>query len=186
MVQAELHTYASTHVSQVNTTNSQVNTIDTAHELPLTSEHPQKNCRRKETNHCRPSELYSRAVAKERKQHQHTTMAADIPLLITSENSSSERRVTPSWTIAHLKGRLEPITGIPAGCQRLQLKVASQTPQAIEAVDEDVAQVQQWPLQPYAEIHVGDETVSCIKSTKDACWAQRAHFHATFCKDCLA
>lgn len=84
--------------------------------------------------------------------------AADIPLLVTSENSSSERRVTPSWTIAHLKGRLEPITGIPAGCQRLQLKIASQTSQAIEAADEEATQVQQWPLQPYAEIHVGDET----------------------------
>lgn len=83
--------------------------------------------------------------------------SADIPLLITSENSSSERRVTPSWTIAHLKGRLEPITGIPAGCQRLQLKIASQTPRAIEAVDEEAVQVSQWPLQPYAEIHVGGE-----------------------------
>lgn len=110
----------------------------------------------------RRSELYSRASqhTASKKQHQHpqasmAAPAADIPLLITSENSSSERRVTPSWTIAHLKGRLEPITGIPAGCQRLQLKVGSQTPQSIEAADEDVAQLQQWPLQPYAEIHVG-------------------------------
>ena len=83
--------------------------------------------------------------------------AADVPLLITSENSSSERRISPSWTVAHLKGRLEPITGIPAGCQKLQLKIASQTPQAIEAADEETAQLMQWPLQPYAEIHVGDE-----------------------------
>lgn len=80
---------------------------------------------------------------------------ADIPLLITSENASSERRVTPSWTVAHLKGRLEPITGIPASCQRLLLKVASQTSQAIEAADEEATQLSQWPLQPYAEIHVG-------------------------------
>ena len=83
--------------------------------------------------------------------------AADVPLLITSENSSSERRVTPAWTIAHLKGRLEPITGIPAGCQKLQLKIASQAPQPIEAADEDATQVYQWPLQPYAEIHVGED-----------------------------
>lgn len=81
--------------------------------------------------------------------------AADIPLLITSENASSERRVTPSWTVAHFKGRLEPITGIPATCQRLHLKVASQTSQAIEAADEEGTQLLQWPLQPYAEIHVG-------------------------------
>lgn len=80
---------------------------------------------------------------------------ADVPLLITSENASSERRVTPSWSIAHLKARLEPITGIPAACQRLQLKIASQTPRAIEAADEDATLLQQWPLQPYAEIQVG-------------------------------
>lgn len=81
--------------------------------------------------------------------------AADIPLQITSENSSSERRVTPSWTVAHLKARLEPITGIPAGCQRLQLKIGSQRTQAIEAADEDATCLHSWPLQAYAEIHVG-------------------------------
>lgn len=83
------------------------------------------------------------------------TTAADLPLLITSENSSSERRVTPSWSIAQLKGRLEPITGIPASCQRLSLKVASQAPQPIQAQDEDATQLANWPLQSYAEIHVG-------------------------------
>lgn len=80
--------------------------------------------------------------------------AADIPLLITSDNASSERRISPSWTLAQLKGRLEPITGVPASCQRLLLKVASQT-QQIEAADEDAAMLAQWPLQAYAEIVVG-------------------------------
>ncbi|KAK3705797.1 hypothetical protein LTR37_013104 [Vermiconidia calcicola] len=82
--------------------------------------------------------------------------AADVPLLITSENASSERRVSPSWTIAHLKGRLEPITGIPASCQRLSLKVASQTPQPIEAADEESTQLVRWPIQAYAELQVID------------------------------
>jgi tubulin-folding cofactor B len=81
--------------------------------------------------------------------------AADIPLLIVSENASSERRTSPSWSVAHLKSRLEPITGIPSNCQRLSLKVGSQTPQVIEAADEEVTQLSQWPLQAYAEIHVG-------------------------------
>lgn len=93
--------------------------------------------------------------------------AADIPLLITSEHSSSERRVTPTWTIAHLKGRLEPITGIPASCQRLQLKIASQTPQAIDAADEEAVLLLQWPLQPYAEIHVGDSLA--VSYREDIC-----------------
>ena len=83
--------------------------------------------------------------------------AADIPILIISENSSSsERRVTLSWSISHLKARLEPITGIPASCQKLSLRIASQAPQPIEAHDEDTTQLSNWPLHTYAEIHVSN------------------------------
>ncbi len=53
------------------------------------------------------------------------TTAPDIPLQITSVNASSERRVTPSWTIAKLKSKLEPITGIPTSAQRLHLRSGS-------------------------------------------------------------
>lgn len=81
--------------------------------------------------------------------------AADIPLLITSEHSASERRITPAWSIAHLKARLEPITGVPASCQKLSLKLPSQSPRPIEAANEDATQLAGWPLQAYAEIHVG-------------------------------
>jgi tubulin-specific chaperone B len=82
--------------------------------------------------------------------------AADIPLQITSENSSSERRISPAWTITHFKARLEPITGVPAGCQRLTLKLPGGAAHPVEAASEDATQLAQWPLQPYAEIHVGD------------------------------
>ncbi|KAF2205400.1 hypothetical protein GQ43DRAFT_437024 [Delitschia confertaspora ATCC 74209] len=82
--------------------------------------------------------------------------AADVPLLIISPNSSSERRITPSWSIAHLKARLEPITGIPASCQRLSLKVGSQDPTAVEAADEEHTQLGIFPLQAYAELTVID------------------------------
>jgi len=81
--------------------------------------------------------------------------AADIPLLIVSENSSSERRISPSWSIAQLKNRLEPVTGVPATCQRLSLKIGSQTAQPIEAADEESTILAAWPLQAYAEIKVG-------------------------------
>lgn len=80
---------------------------------------------------------------------------ADIPLLIRSENSASERRITPSWSIAQLKARLEPITGVPASCQSLTLKIASQATQLIQAANEDATQLAAWPLQAYAEIYVG-------------------------------
>ena len=86
--------------------------------------------------------------------------AADVPLLVSSPNSSSERRISPSWTIAHLKTRLEPITGIPAACQQLSLRVASQDAVALAAPDEDNTQLAAFPLQPYAEITVSASSLS--------------------------
>lgn len=79
----------------------------------------------------------------------------DVPLLVRSDTSSSERRVSPAWTIATLKGRLEPITGIPASCQRLSLKVGSQPSLPIEAADEETTQIGTYSLQAYAELQVG-------------------------------
>jgi hypothetical protein len=80
--------------------------------------------------------------------------SSDVPLLIKSANSASERRVTPAWTIAHLKTRLEPITGIPASAQKLSLRVASQDAVPIEAADEETFQLHSFNLQAYAEIFV--------------------------------
>ncbi|KAI9754301.1 MAG: hypothetical protein M4579_004765 [Chaenotheca gracillima] len=50
------------------------------------------------------------------------TTPSDISILISSVNASSEKRVTPTWTLAHLKSKLEPVTGIPPSSQRLILK----------------------------------------------------------------
>ena len=78
----------------------------------------------------------------------------DIPLQITSQASSSERRVTPSWTITQLKAKLEPITGIPPSSQKLLLRISGQVDRAIQAPNEDVVQVGSFPLSDYAEICV--------------------------------
>ncbi|KAL8825121.1 MAG: hypothetical protein Q9191_004600 [Dirinaria sp. TL-2023a] len=80
--------------------------------------------------------------------------ARDIPLIITSAASSSERRITPSWTVAQLKSKLEPLTGIPPASQRLVLRTSDQAEQVIEAGNEDEVQIWRWPLTGYAEIHV--------------------------------
>jgi tubulin-folding cofactor B len=80
--------------------------------------------------------------------------AGDIPLQITSENSSSERRITPSWSISQLKTKLELVTGIPPQCQKLTLRVANQQGVPVEAADEESTQLGSFPLAPYAEIHV--------------------------------
>lgn len=82
---------------------------------------------------------------------------ADIPLLVTSENASSERRITPSWTIGQLKARLEPITGVPPSAQKLLLKAsAARDPVPIEADDEEATSLAGFGLVPYAELQVCD------------------------------
>lgn len=86
---------------------------------------------------------------------QSLTTSRDIPLIITSPASSSERRITPSWTIAHLKTKLEPVTGIPPSSQKLTLRLPEpQQEIALDAQDEETTQIGSWPLVAYAEIHV--------------------------------
>ncbi|KAJ5888855.1 hypothetical protein N7495_008896 [Penicillium taxi] len=56
---------------------------------------------------------------------------ADISVVITAPASArdaqssfvNERRVTPTWSVFTLKGKLETMTGVPPGCQRLRVKV---------------------------------------------------------------
>lgn len=88
--------------------------------------------------------------------------AHDIPLLITSDNSHSERRITPSWSIGQLKAKLEPVTGIPPLSQKLVLKVANQQGVAIEAFDEENTLLSSFPLAPYAELHVSTFIPFCL------------------------
>jgi tubulin-folding cofactor B len=78
----------------------------------------------------------------------------DIPLLIKSASASSERRITPSWTIAQLKQKLEPVTGISPACQKLLLNLPDGQKIPLEADDEDNVQLARWDLIPYAEIEV--------------------------------
>lgn len=83
------------------------------------------------------------------------TTARDIPLFVRSAASSAERRITPSWTIAQLKRKLEPITGIPPASQKLSLKLpGDEEERALEAEDEEAVQVGAWGLVEYAEIVV--------------------------------
>ena len=88
---------------------------------------------------------------------QSMTTARDIPIIITSTATSpSERRITPSWTIAHLKTKLEPVTGIAPSSQILTLRLPDRQQQEtpIDAEDEESVEIGTWPLVPYAEIKV--------------------------------
>lgn len=78
---------------------------------------------------------------------------ADVPLQVVSDNASSERRITPAWSISTLKAKLEPVTGIPPSSQRISLNTSSQSV-AIEASDEDSTYLATFPLVAYAELHV--------------------------------
>lgn len=79
---------------------------------------------------------------------------ADVPMRVVSDDTSSERRITPSWSVSTLKAKLESVTGIPPSCQRLSLRVTGQQRVPIEAVDEDATYLTSFGLVPYAELHV--------------------------------
>ncbi|KAF3765802.1 putative Alp11-like protein of tubulin-folding cofactor B [Cryphonectria parasitica EP155] len=81
---------------------------------------------------------------------------ADVPMRVVSENTSSERRITPSWSISKLKTKLEPVTGIPPSSQRISLKLSGQESIPIEASDEDSTYLSSFSLVAYAELLVLD------------------------------
>ncbi|RMZ75117.1 hypothetical protein DV737_g5444, partial [Chaetothyriales sp. CBS 132003] len=66
---------------------------------------------------------------------------------------STERRLTPSWSVSTLKGKLEPITGIPSASQLLRIAAidGSWTP-----MDDDGALLSSFPLHKGAMIEVVD------------------------------
>lgn len=86
---------------------------------------------------------------------------ADVPMLVISDNTASERRITPSWTISQLRGKLEHITGVPPSSQKLSIKTPTGfTP--IEAADEDATALAGFPLAQYAELHVSHDPLLIV------------------------
>jgi hypothetical protein len=61
----------------------------------------------------------------------------DIPIRVTSALTASERRVTPEWSVARFKARLEPVTGIPPAAQRLAIRRRRQPDQRRRGGDND-------------------------------------------------
>lgn len=96
-----------------------------------------------------------------------------MPLIVISDNTSSERRVTPSWTIRQLRTKLEPITGIPPSSQRLLLQAPSREKIAVESHDEEATRLTSFPLAPYAELHVRPVHTSQLAAEPDGDGADR-------------
>jgi tubulin-specific chaperone B len=80
--------------------------------------------------------------------------ARDISLRIVSANAAGERRLSPSWTLAQLKTKLEPVTGIPPSCQKLMLRVPGRDEVEMQALNEDAVQIGGWNLVAGGEIEV--------------------------------
>lgn len=86
---------------------------------------------------------------------------SDINIFITSDLTSSERRVSPQWSLEYFKQKLELITGVEPQNQLLQYYpnkysneyVQMSSPQ--KSQDEDV-HLSQFGLKEYSRIHVID------------------------------
>lgn len=86
---------------------------------------------------------------------------ADVSVIISTASTASsksdepalatERRITPSWTINQLKGKLETMTGIPPSSQRLLFKSLGKPDQWIEGEDRLIGE---WGLVRGCEIEV--------------------------------
>jgi len=85
------------------------------------------------------------------------TPTPDIPILVTSPSTSSERRITPSWTLSQLKQKLEFVTGIPPSAQRVSWKAPGASGVPMEGENQELAQ---WGLVKGGEIEV------CITFTR--------------------
>ncbi|BFZ54918.1 hypothetical protein PYCC9005_001955 [Savitreella phatthalungensis] len=71
---------------------------------------------------------------------------ADIPVFIDSDETSSERRVSPSWSLATFKQKMWPITGIPPDCQILSLPGSY----------DDETLLESFELEAYTAIRISD------------------------------
>ncbi|KAK2787435.1 hypothetical protein FQN53_005172 [Emmonsiellopsis sp. PD_33] len=88
----------------------------------------------------------------------------DIPVIVSVASASgggsdgaqsfaSERRITPTWTVSQLKGKLETMTGIPPSSQRLKLKAPGREDQWVEGDDRVVGD---WGLGRGCEFEIHD------------------------------
>lgn len=82
----------------------------------------------------------------------------NVPVFVTSEQTSSERRVNGTWTLAELKDRLEKITGVPPQVQKLVVYPTSgNTENPIEVGEQDDNKtLDSFGITAYGRIHVED------------------------------
>ncbi|KAI8334404.1 CAP Gly-rich domain-containing protein [Chlamydoabsidia padenii] len=82
-------------------------------------------------------------------------------IVTTAENISAERRLDKGWTILDLKGKLEPITGIPSSTQKLDLY---QGDMPIAALTDDTLYLGAYPIENFMRLHVTDTNPRRVKN----------------------
>ncbi|KAJ5169094.1 uncharacterized protein N7482_004688 [Penicillium canariense] len=94
----------------------------------------------------------------------------DISVIITSTAASrttdgeprflNERRITPTWTVEQVKSKLETMTGVPPGSQRLRVKVPGRPDQW---ADNDQRLIGDYGLVKGTEIEVHDSRPQAMR-----------------------
>ncbi|CAB4406259.1 unnamed protein product [Rhizophagus irregularis] len=84
-----------------------------------------------------------------------------VTVFVQSENASSERRFDVSLTIKQLKVKLEPITGIPADSQVLQLYNGDTM---ITSIEGDNYMIGDFPVNNFMTLKVNDANPNIIKT----------------------
>ncbi|AOA61519.1 Alpha-tubulin folding protein [Komagataella phaffii CBS 7435] len=79
---------------------------------------------------------------------------ADVSVYITSGLTSSERRISPQWDIAHLKQRLEFVTGIPPADQKIWVYKTPTSNARYELKGGEETTLNEFQIAPYTRIHV--------------------------------
>lgn len=89
----------------------------------------------------------------------HLQSSADVLMQVVSDNSRSERRISPAWTVDTLKTRLEPITGIPVAAQRLSLRGG--TNQSVDIDADGSIQLHNFNVASFSELRVSTSNSLC-------------------------
>lgn len=77
----------------------------------------------------------------------------DITVYITSSLTSSERRVSPQWSVQYLKTKMYPITGVEPKDQQLYLYPIAKSNERVE-LNDDEATLAHYNVQDFMRIHV--------------------------------
>lgn len=104
----------------------------------------------------------------------------DIAVYFTSDLTSSERRISPQWTVSYLKQRLEQITGISPEYQQLQyfpIRTSNENRPIGGTTAEDEKTINDYGIVAYSRIHVVDtDPESKLKGLANEADAENATF----------